>query len=223
MNKNTPLSPRLKSAASFVPRDCRLADIGTDHARLPIYLIKNGTIENAIASDIADGPLEKAAENLKYYGLTDYVLLRKADGLHAVSDYEADCAVIAGMGGELISHLLKKYIPKGLKKLIIQPMTDAYFVRRALSKCGFKIVSENIVPERNKMYIIICAEPGKAAPFNDMGYFSPQLKKHPLYKDYLAYRLKLIEKSAVQAINAGAETDTVKEYLLLKKEYKKML
>ena len=223
MNKNTPLSPRLKSAASFVPHGCRMADIGTDHARLPIYLIKTGTVKSAIASDISDGPLEKAAENLKYYGLTDSVSLRKADGLLAVSDYEVDCAVIAGMGGELISHLLEKYIPEGLKKLIIQPMTDAFFVRRALSKRGFKIVAEDIVPERNKMYIIICAEPGKIKLAPNEDFFSPQLKLHPLYKDYLAYRLKLTEKSAVRAIKAGAETDTVKEYLLFKKEYEKML
>ena len=223
MNKNTPLSPRLKSAASFVPRGCRLADIGTDHARLPIYLIKSGVIESAVASDIAGGPLEKAAENLKYYGLTDFVSLRKADGLYAISDYEVDCAVIAGMGGELISGILENYIPKGIKRLIIQPMTDAFFVRRVLPKCGFKIISEDIVRERSKMYIIICAEPGKIKLAPNEDYFSPQLKRHPLYIDYLAYRLKLMEKSATQAINAGAETDTVKEYLLFKKEYEKML
>ncbi len=216
-NENTTLSPRLKAVAAFVPKGCRLADIGTDHARLPIYLIKNGTIEGAIASDIADGPLEKAAENLRYFSLSKKVELRKADGLRSVYDNEADCAVIAGMGGELISGLLEKYIPNGLKRLIIQPMTDAFMVRHALGKCGYKIIAEEIVPENDKMYIVICAEKGKMRLSDEEEQLSPLLVQHRLYRDYLVYRISRMEKAANQAEKAGAETEMVKEYRLLKK------
>lgn len=222
MTNNTSLSPRLMSVCSFVPKGSRLADIGTDHARVPIYLIKNGIIISAIASDIGEGPLEKAAENLEFYNLSGMVDLRLGDGLKTIKGNEADCAVIAGMGGELISNILHAYIPDGLKRLIFQPMTDPHLVRRAAGRLGFKITAEDIVPENDKMYIILCCEPGEMTLSADEEYLSPMLKAHPLYGEYLSFRLTRLEKAAVQAEKAGAETDMVKEYRLLKKAYEEI-
>ncbi len=216
-NKNTQLSPRLTAVASFVPKGCSLADIGTDHARVPIYLINSGVIENAIASDIGKGPLGKAAENLEYFGLSHKVQLRLADGMKGINDNEADCFIIAGMGGELISDILRTYIPKGTKRLILQPMTNIHLVRQALIDVGFSITYEEIVPELNKMYIVIVAEPGEMKLTENELYLPPTLKTNSLYAQYLDYRLSLMKSSARQALQAGADTQLVREFKLFSK------
>lgn len=193
-----------------------LADIGTDHARVPIYLIKSGKISRAIASDISKGPLEKAKENLLYYNLSNQVELRLGDGLKTIHPGDADCAVIAGMGGELMASILMEYIPGGLKRIILQPMTDPHLVRRALCSLHYTIVSEDIISENGKMYIVIAAEPGELTLTSEEEYVSPALAKHPLCEEYLLYRLKRLHKAATQAENAGAATHIVHEYKTIK-------
>ncbi|MDP4119225.1 MAG: class I SAM-dependent methyltransferase [Bacillota bacterium] len=218
MNKNT-LSPRLMSVVSYIKKGSTVADIGTDHARIPIYILQNNISDFVIASDIVDGPLGKAAENLKYFNLTDKVSIRKASGLSGISDNEADCAVIAGMGGELISNILRAYIPRGIKQLIIQPMTDADKVRRALAETGFSIKIEDIVPEGDKMYIVIVCERGNMSLSEEEFYISPVLSAHPLFKEYLLYKLTRMKNAAAKAIRAGANTEMLHEYTILKKAY----
>ncbi|MBQ3053288.1 MAG: SAM-dependent methyltransferase [Clostridia bacterium] len=218
--KNNVLSPRLKSIVSFVEKNCIIADIGTDHARVPIYLLQNGIISYAIASDIGEGPLEKAKENLQYFNLTDKVSLRLADGFKGIKNNEADCGIIAGMGGEVISQILNEYIPISINTLILQPMTDSHFVRKAVADLGFTIEKEDIVIEKDKMYIVILCRKGKNTITEKEQYISPALKKHPLFKEYLAYRLKRMKNAATNAQKAGANTLMLKEYEILNEEYK---
>lgn len=218
MDKTTPLSKRLLSVCSFVPPGSVVADIGTDHARVPIWLIQNDVIPSAIASDIGSGPLEKAKENIEYYGLSDKIELRLGDGMNTLKTGDAECIIIAGMGGELMSNLLKNYIPKGTKRLILQPMTDSYFVRDALTSCGYKITSEDLIYENDKFYSVIVCEPGVSKLTQEETFLSPFMKIHPLYKEYLLYKTSRMEKAAKMAEKAGAETGVLYEYNLYKKE-----
>lgn len=218
-SKNTVLSKRLMSVCSFVPPGSKLADIGTDHARVPIYLIKSGVISHAIASDIGKGPLEKALENIKFFRLTNSVELRLGNGMTTIKDGDADCIVIAGMGGELMSNLLTDYIPGGVKRLILQPMLDPHLVRKALCDVGFTIIAEDIVAENDKMYAVIAAEPGDMNLSPEETYLSTYTKSHPLYEEYLSFRLQRMKVAAENAIKAGAKTHLVQEYTILKNAY----
>lgn len=100
------LDPRLSLCASFVPAGAKLADIGTDHGYLPIWLAKTGRVIHAVAADLRPGPLERAKENVRKYQVEDIVELRLSDGLQAFLPEEADFIVIAGMGGEVIASIL---------------------------------------------------------------------------------------------------------------------
>ncbi len=217
--KNTSLSPRLMSVCSFVPHGLKLADIGTDHARVPIFLIKSGAVPCAIASDIGEGPLEKARENITFFGLTNKIELRLGNGMTTLKEGDADCIVIAGMGGELMANLIADYIPFGVKRLVLQPMLDPHLVRKALCTAGFAIVAEDIVAENDKMYSVIAAEPGEMELSLEETYLSPFTKAHPMYEEFLAFRLQRMKTAAENAIKAGAKTHLVEEYTILKNAF----
>lgn len=93
------LSPRLRAVAELVPRGAHFADIGTDHAYLPVWLILHGVIESAIAADLRRGPLERARETAKKYSVSEKMDFRLCDGLTGLREGEADTIAIAGMGG----------------------------------------------------------------------------------------------------------------------------
>ena len=105
---NMELSKRLQAVAGLVTAGSRLADIGTDHAYIPIYLARSGKIPEAVAMDVNRGPLERAEENIRAYELEDRIKTRLSDGFSALEQGEADSAVIAGMGGGLMSRILKE-------------------------------------------------------------------------------------------------------------------
>lgn len=136
-----------------------VADIGTDHAYLPIYLAEQGKIKRAVASDINKGPLEKAKENIHNYGYDEIIDACLANGLAHINEYNPTDIAICGMGGELIAQILdaSDYVKKEGVRLILQPMTSARELREYLSK-GYFTIAENIVFEDGKLYQIICAE-----------------------------------------------------------------
>lgn len=102
------LSPRLKTAADMVRKGVVAADIGTDHAYLPSYLVLSGICPRALACDLRKGPLENAAETLEHWNIADKISLRLSDGLDELSAGEADDIIMAGMGGILIAKLLER-------------------------------------------------------------------------------------------------------------------
>lgn len=146
--KNDIINPgaRLVCAASYLGGGI-IADIGTDHAYLPVYLIQNGYRGEIIASDVAEGPLQKARLTLKRYQCEDSVKLIRADGLAGIEAYAPGDIVIAGMGGELISSILSasEYVRRAEVKLILQPMSRASQLRRWLCENGFEIIDETLV------------------------------------------------------------------------------
>ena len=148
------LSNRLLSVASFVTSGNRLADVGTDHGYIPIYLMQEGRIPSAIAMDINAGPLERAKEHIEQYGLNDYIETRLSDGVAALSKEEVDSILIAGMGGGLVLHILEagEEVCQSAKELILQPQSELERVRAWLNIHGYAILEENMVFEDEKYY-----------------------------------------------------------------------
>ncbi len=157
------LDKRLLAAASFVPQGAILADIGSDHAYLPIHLVQIGRVQSALASDINLGPVEAARKNIISYGVSDSVIAQKADGLDGVERFAPDCITILGMGGELIVRIIDRapWVRNKKIRLILQPMTHGEILSHYLCEQGFEIVDETIVcdGERDdRIYRIIVAE-----------------------------------------------------------------
>ena len=160
------LSPRLAAVLSFVKGQF-LADIGTDHGYLAIAACQENIIQKALACDISPGPLAKAKDNIKRYGLEDQITTRLGFGLEPVKPDEAQCVVIAGMGGMRIIDVLKKNpeVVKHIKRLIVQPQHDIPKVRRTLHCMGFAIIDEKMIREDQRFYTIIASEPQKNIVF----------------------------------------------------------
>ena len=157
---NSPkLSPRLFAAAKFVRSSAFVADVGTDHAYLPIYLCAEGRIRGAVASDINEGPVARAMINVAGYHLGRKIQVLRADGLSGLDAYSPTDILICGMGGELIAEIIKaaEWTKNKKTRLILQPMTHADKLRAHLTENGFSIVDEAIVKD-DKIYQIICAE-----------------------------------------------------------------
>ena len=151
------LDPRLSLCASFVPAGAKLADIGTDHGYLPIWLAKTGRVLHAVAADLRPGPLERAKENVRKYQVEDIVELRLSDGLQAFLPEEADFIVIAGMGGEVIASILgaAPWLKETGARLVLQPMTRAEELRRFLAEHGFEILEERPVLSLGRPYSVL--------------------------------------------------------------------
>ena len=176
---------RLEAIASLIAPGSRIADIGTDHGYLPIFLLQKGVIRFAVCSDVKKGPLANAEKNIKRYGLSDKTRLCLADGLAGINPGEADTAVIAGMGGELIASILEAGIPEGMDNFVLQPMRNIDVLRRKIHSLGIEITDEKLVKEREKFYIIICARKGKSSQWADDEYIvSPLLKKEALWREF---------------------------------------
>jgi tRNA (adenine22-N1)-methyltransferase len=153
------LSKRLQTIADFVPEGSALADIGSDHALLPVYLAERGRVSFAIAGEIGDGPLEAAARQVKGAGISHMVSVRQGDGLAVVQPGEADVVTIAGMGGALIVRILEEGRSKleTASRLILQPNVAEDQVRRWLLLRGWVLADEALVEEDGKFYEILCA------------------------------------------------------------------
>jgi ribosomal protein L11 methyltransferase (prmA) len=151
------LSKRLQTIADFVKKNSVVADIGTDHAHIPIYLIENNIIDKAYACDINKGPLEKAKENIENFGVSENIVLRLSNGLDKMSNKEADTIIIAGMGGELIIDILERGKSFFNKKntFILSPHTKTDEVRDYLLRKGFEIIKEDMCIDEGKFYTVM--------------------------------------------------------------------
>lgn len=176
------MTPRLYAIASMVPQGAFFADVGTDHAYLPIYLAENNLISHAVAADINRGPLLRAKGNIKKYNLEEKIDTCLSDGFEELDGNSFDTASIAGMGGILIARILEK-APRG-KLYILQPMRDAHFLRAYLSSNGFELVDEKLAEEGNKIYTVIAVRDGKEVLSEKELYLGKLLKKDPLFEKF---------------------------------------
>ena len=163
------LDTRLQVVASFVRPGSRVADIGTDHAYLPVWLVHRGICPGAIASDLNAGPLRTAHGTVDAAGLADRIDLRLGSGLETVRPGEVEDIVIAGMGGETIASILDAvpWVKEGSLRLILQPMTRAEDLRRWLLYNGFTVDRERYVRDGRRRYIVLTAHYTDSTPPDD--------------------------------------------------------
>jgi tRNA (adenine22-N1)-methyltransferase len=156
MAKKLELTPRLQLLADWVPQGAKLADIGTDHGYLPVWLSLQGRLSSAVASDLRKGPLEHAKETGRTYGAQN-IDYRLGNGLEGVRPEEADVIVIAGMGGETISSILEAapWTADGNHTLLLAPHTKAEELREYLMEHGFEIRKEALVYDRGTIYPVM--------------------------------------------------------------------
>lgn len=168
------LTNRLLKIASLVSENKRLADIGTDHGYIPVYLLNEGRIDFAILADINKGPLENARREVKRNKLEDKVDLRLGSGIEVLKKGEVDEVIIAGMGGILIGELLEanKEVAHSVDKLILQPMQAQEELRQYLLNNGYEILDECLEKEDFRLYEIIVAKyTGKNTHLEDNIYY----------------------------------------------------
>ena len=153
------LSKRLTAAADLVREGAFVADVGTDHAYLPLWLLLEGRIRGGVVSDINEGPLSRAVSHIRQYGAEDRLSTLLCDGLAALEPYAPEDVFILGMGGELIARILSDapFVKKAGIRLILQPMTHPELLRAYLLSAGFRITEEVLVKEE-KIYQILAAE-----------------------------------------------------------------
>lgn len=185
------LSERLAKVASYVPTGAVVADIGSDHAYLPCYLVHEGIAKRAVAGEVVKGPYESAVKQVRQEGLTDKVTVRLADGLAAVQPTDGvDTVTIAGMGGPLIADILTKN-PESLTRvtrLILQPNIHAKAVRQWAIENGFALLEEAILEEDSKIYEVLVLQRGDMQLNEAELLFGPHLlqaKEAPFRKKWL--------------------------------------
>lgn len=157
------LSERLETVARFVPNGSKLADIGSDHAYLPCYLVKKGIVPFAIAGEVVLGPFESARGHVEEEGLSEKIIVRLGDGLDVIEPGDVNCITIAGMGGALITSILERGKEKlgDIDRLILQPNISAVTIRKWFLENNWQLVEEEIMEEDGKIYEILVAEKGE--------------------------------------------------------------
>ena len=190
------LTPRLKAIAEQVPQGARFADVGTDHGYLPVWLLRSGRIDSAIAADLREGPLDRARQTAQRFGVAEQISFRLCDGLSGVRSEEADTVAIAGMGGETIISILEAapWTKEGTL-LLLQPMTGTVELRLWLQKNGYQITGENIACEGERLYNILTVKGGEMSPFSPAELWAGRQNSGPQRLDYLNLVRKKVEKT----------------------------
>lgn len=205
------ITPRLRCIVDCTHAEV-VADIGCDHAYVPIKLIDEARAKRVIACDINKGPVMIADENIKKHNKTEFIQTRIGAGLAPISEGEADTIIIAGMGGELICSILNDDIKKAqMSTLVLQPMNDQHTVREFLINNGFEIINEDIALEGFKVYNIIVAKRGNVKPFEKKIHYHipPYLKGHKNY-DALVEKKKREFTKVITGIEKSKNPDTKK-------------
>ncbi len=205
------LDDRLKGVADFIPPCDTFLDVGTDHAYLPVYLLKKGICKRAIASDLRCGPLKSAEKTASLYGVKENISLRLGSGFETAGKGEVSAAAVCGMGGILISEILKASdeVVREIETLILQPMTAVYELRCYLYENGYTIDDEILREDDGKIYSILkvhsekCPAPSNAEIF--MGKHILQ-KNGELYTKYKEKQIKKLE-TKIQGMKKSRNTE----------------
>lgn len=214
------LDHRLATVPPFVRPGAVVADVGTDHAYLPIVLVGSGCARRAVASDIHRGPIERAAQHVAEYGLSDRIDTVLTDGLEGIRPYAPSDIIIFGMGGELIARILSDapWVKDVGIRLILQPMTHAECVRSYLAEQGFALVDEVLSCEGGKIYQTIVAEYA-GEPYEidevtaELGCFAEYKKDEPLRVPFITHRIEVLEAAAAGKERAGVDTAAERRFI----------
>ena len=213
------LGARLQSACAYLTAGGTVADIGTDHAYLPIEIIKKGLSQRAIACDINRGPIESARRNIEAAGLSDRIDTLQTDGLHGVEEFHPTDILIFGMGGELIVKILSEapWVKDEGIRLILQPMSHAEILRRWLSENGFSIYGETLTYEDQYYQTIHAGFGGEVYCLTEEErFFGKEIlaSDSPLLEGYLKKRAETL-KAVIEGKKKG-NADAALEMRLLK-------
>ncbi len=164
------LSQRLSAAAALVREGAFVADVGTDHAYLPLWLLLTGRIRGGVVSDIHQGPIERAEEHIRRYGAEGKLIPVLCDGLSGLELYAPEDILILGMGGELIASIIDAapMTKREGVRLILQPMTHPELLRRFLWENGYTITDEVLVKEEKIYQILVAEYVGEAEEFDEL-------------------------------------------------------
>lgn len=205
------LSERMLMAARMVRNGKAVADIGTDHAYLPAYLILRGISPKALACDVRNGPLENAKKTVEAYSIEDKITLRLSDGFDEIKPSEADDFIMCGMGGTLMEQLVSRthWLKNKDKRIIVQPQSHAEDIRRFFVENGFEILFEDACIDGGKLYCAMTAEyTGKTEAKSVSYIYSGELSKckkqeAKMYLENINSRLK--KKLEAERIHGAPE------------------
>ena len=199
------LSERLERVVSFVKPCASAADIGTDHALVPVELVRRGIVKKALAMDVRPGPLSRAKEQISRAGLSDQIEPRLSDGLAALKPQEAETVIIAGMGGELIIRILTegRHMWDSVAQWVLSPHSEVFKVRGWLLENGFSIEKEDMVCEDGKYYVLMdvrragsgIESPARDAEFVRLLYGDGLIReRNPVLAQYLKEEEQMLMK-----------------------------
>lgn len=211
------ISDRLKSISEFIDEKDKLIDIGCDHALLDIYLCEQYKDLKIIASDIHEGALKNAINNVDKYKMNDRIDLRLGDGLQIVNSNEIDTILISGMGFYTIKDILSNKIKmENVKKIVVQSNTDVVKLRKFVIKLGFKIVKEKLVKDNEIIYTIIEFGKGEEKYSYDEIYFGPRIleNKDELFYEYYSKKLLKYENLLLQIPKYELKSKLHHKYLI---------
>jgi len=227
------LSKRLQVLADFVPMGSRVADIGTDHAFLPCYLVKGGIANLAIGVDIREGPFRSACRTVRAYYLEDRISIRLGDGLAPLQPAEVDVVILAGMGGSTMLEILERspQVVEKLQGLILQPMNGAEQVRDWLYSNNWVIGAEELLQEDGRYYQVIKAERGRGPKPEGLElFYGPRLinARHPLLPGLLQKDIEALQDIQTQLAKSQSDealsrTKELERRVFLMKELKECL
>lgn len=219
------LGPRLEAVTQLAAagRYRQGADIGTDHAKLAIELVKRGICQKVIASDKNTGPCEAARRAISGVNLADAIEVRQGDGLASLSPGEAELIIMAGMGGELMLNILNegRAVLVNEPRLVLQPQTDLIEVRRSLCKDGWRIVDEALAEENGHLYVALALEKhGGAFSLTEEQLITGVCLKAKMPELWAKYARENIAKlrRAVAGMEQGRNAGASPEYLRQKQE-----
>ena len=226
MRTFNPPDARLCSAVSYLKPGGRVADVGTDHAYLPIYLIEQGISAHAIACDINEGPIRSARENIAAAELGDRIDTLCTDGLCGVESFAPDDVMIFGMGGELIARILSDapWVKNEGIGLVLQPMTRASVLRRWLLENGFSILGETITFVDKYYQTIYARFGGEPTTYSDVELLLGRLSiasRPPLFDGFLRHEIKVLD--AIICGKSRGKNPDVAEECRLKKSLEELL
>ena len=207
------MSSRLEMIASFVTQGRGVADIGTDHAILPIILRRRGYKGYIVAGDINEGPLKKAERGLLEAEIDD-VELKLCNGLESIDGSRIDTIVVAGMGGDTITGILDRglydmpeWADRSDYKLILHPVIKPEILRYWLVNNGFRISGENYIEDNGILCQLICAEPGESEKYMDSELYVGKLERivnQPCFEAVVDKHIKRF-KAAVKGLENASD------------------
>ena len=233
------LSNRLEMVVSFVKPGESAADVGTDHGHVPVELVRRGIVKRALAMDVRKGPLSKAEENIAAARMKEKIETRLSDGVCKLRAGEAETVIIAGMGGELVIHIMEdgRHVWDTVDQWVLSPHSEIYKVREWLEKNGFAIVKEDMLFEEGKYYTVLDVrkEQDANAVFSEVKEKEAEKKyrygtclrsgNHPVFAAYLKdeeeklLSLKAnLEKQAVHSERARESLRDVEEKISMNRE-----